>query len=157
VRSLERILGIWALLLVASVLGGGCASTPEAPRDRDAEAKEFRTHPNAGTIYVYRSEHDRLEDDAVLYMDGRIVGQTLPGAYFRVDTVPGRHVLSGSGIDTGKITIDTRPGGLYFVELHVIEGHSHFRLVPEPVGRQRIAQCCVRYETWAPGQRPLLK
>ena len=146
-----------AFLAAAVFLLAACASTPQAPLERDADAKQFRTHPGSGTIYVYRSEHDRLEDDTVLYMDGRIVGQTLPGAYFRVDTAPGRRVLHGSGIDTGKIAIDTRPGQLYFVELHVIEGQSHFRLVPEPVGRQRIAKCCVLYESWAPGQRPLLR
>ena len=146
-----------AFFAAAVFLIAGCASTPQAPRDRDAAAKEFHTHPNAGAVYVYRSEHDRLEDDTVLYMDGRIVGQTLPGAYFRVDTVPGRRVLHGSGIDAGKITIDTRPGQLYFVEVHVYEGQSQFRLVAEPVGRQRIAKCCVLYESWAPGQRPLLR
>ena len=144
-------------LLVASIVAAGCASTPQAPRDLDAAAKEFRTHPNSGTLYVYRSEHDRLEDDVVLYMDGRIIGQILPGTLFRIDTVPGRHVLHGIDADTGKIVVDARPGQLYFVELHVIEGRSHFRLVPEPVGRQRIATCCVLYETWAPGQRPLLR
>ena len=83
------------LFVVALLLAAGCASTPQASKQRDAEAKDFGTHPDSGTIYVYRSEHDRLEDDAVLYMDGRIVGQTLPGTYFRVDTVPGRHVLHG--------------------------------------------------------------
>src|SRR5688572_6326275 len=126
------MLRIWTgLLFAATLLAAGCASTPQASPQRDAEAKAFSTHPDSGTIYVYRSEHDRLEDDTVLYIDGRIVGQTLPGAYFRVDTVPGRHVLHGIGVDTGKIIVNTRPGQLYFVELNVIEGQSHFRLMPE--------------------------
>ena len=138
-------------------LVAGCASTPQAPLDRDAEAKQFNTHPDSGTIYVYRSEHDRLEDDVALYMDGRIIGQILPGTYYRIDTVPGRHVLHGVAADAGKIAVDTRPGALYFAELHVIESQSHFRLVPDPVGRQRIAKCCVLYETWRPGQRPVFR
>ena len=152
------MLRIWiGLFILASFLAAGCASTPQASPQRDSEAKDFGTHPDSGTIYVYRSEHDRLEDDTVLYMDGRIVGQTLPGAYFRIDTVPGRRVLHGVGIDSGKIVVNTRPGQLYFVELHVIEAVSHFRLMPEAAGRQRIATCCTLLESWAPGQRPLIR
>lgn len=142
---------------IVALLVAGCASSPQASRERDTEAKEFRSHPGAGTIYVYRSEHDRLEDLSVLYVDGRLIGETLPGAYFRIDTTPGRRVLHGVGPDTGKLALETRPGQLLFVELHVIQGQSHFRAVPEPVGRQRIAKCCAMLETWAPGQRPLLR
>ena len=152
------MLKIWIAIIAAAVLfAAGCTSTPQASRERDAEAKEFHTHPNAGTVYVYRSEHDRLQDLSVLYIDGRLIGETLPGAYFRVDTMPGRHVLHGVGIDTGRMTLETRTGELYFVELRVIEGQSHFRAVPERVGRERIANCCALLESWSPGQRPLLK
>ena len=152
------MLRIWTAFFAAATLFiVGCASTPQASPARDAEAKEFRTHPNAGTVYVYRAEHDRLEDLSVLYIDGRLIGETLPGAYFRIDTTPGRHVLHGVGSDMGKIALDTRPGHLYFVELHVTEGQSRFRAVPEQVGRQRIAKCCALLESWAPGQRPLLR
>ena len=151
------MLKIWIALVAAALLAAGCTSTPQASRERDAEAKQFQTHPNAGTVYVYRSEHDRLQDLSVLYLDGRLIGETLPGAYFRVDTMPGRHVLHGVGIDTGRMTLETRTGELYFVELRVIEGQSHFRAVPERVGRERIAKCCALLESWAPGQRPLLK
>lgn len=152
------MLKIWTVLIAAAaLLAAGCASTPQASRERDAEAKEFHTHPNAGTVYVYRSAHDRLRDSSVLYLDGRIIGETLPGGYFRVDTTPGRHLLHGIGVDTGRITVETRPGELYFVELRVIEGQSHLRAVPERVGRERIAKCCALLESWAPGQRPLLK
>lgn len=146
-----------ALIAAAALFAAGCTSTPQASRERDAEAKAFHTHPNAGTVYVYRSEHDRLQDLSVLYIDGRLIGETLPGAYFRVDTMPGRHVLHGVGIDTGRLTLETRTSELYFVELRVIEGQSHFRAVPERVGRERVAKCCALLESWTPGQRPLLK
>ncbi len=149
------------LALVLALLIAGCASTPQAARDRDADAKQFVTHPNAATIYVYRSRFDRAEDDAandsILYVDERLVGQTLPGSFFRVDPVPGRHVLHGMGVDMGKIELDTRPGELYFVELTVIQGRSQFRLVAGDVGRTRILACCVLLENWAPGQRPLYR
>jgi hypothetical protein len=145
-----------ALAFVALLLAA-CASTPQAPADRDAEAKQFRTHPGASTIYVYRSKFDRLEDLSVLYLDERLIGETLPGSYFRIDTTPGRHVLHGIGVDQGRIALETRPGALYFVELTVVEGQSHFRRASDEMGRKSILECCVLLENWAPGQRPLLK
>jgi hypothetical protein len=135
---------------------GGCASTPQAPPDRDAEAKEFLTHPQASTLYVYRSPFNRTED-SVLYVDRRLIGATLPGAYFRINVVPGRHTMHGTGPDLGELTLATTGGKLYFVELAVIAGHSRFRLVPEAAGRGTVAECCALLENWAPGQRPLLR
>ena len=152
------MLKMWSgVIVVLAFLLAGCASTPEASPERDAQGKQFVTHPNAATIYVYRNEFDYHEDQVVLYIDGRLIGQTLPGTYFRIDTVPGPHVLHGMGVDVGKIELETRPGELYFVELNVAGGTSTFRLAPEEVGRRRILQCCVLLENWAPGQRPLLR
>ena len=152
-RTLVRAL--CGAALAAIVLG--CASTPQATPERDAEAKEFRTHPDAATIYVYRSPFNHYESDSVLYIDGRLIGATLPGAYFRIDTVPGRHVLHGTGVDTGQIAVDARPGEIYFVSLDVLAGHSFFQRVPERVGAQRVRACCAMLESWAPHQRPLLR
>ncbi len=152
------MLKIWSgVLAVVALLVGGCASTPEAPRDRDAEAKQFLTHPNASTIYVYRIDVEPTDDHVVLYIDSRLIGETLPRTYFRIDTVPGRHVLHGTAVDLGKLNLETRPGELYFVELTVAAGQSNFRLVPEKIGRKRLLECCVLLENWAPGQRPFLK
>ena len=150
------ILGSLGVVLLALALLGGCASTPEASKQQDALAKEFITHPNASTIYVYRSEFNHFDTDTVLYIDGRIVGATLPGAYFRIDTTPGRHVLHGTGVDIGQIELNTRAGELYFVSLDVIGGHSNFRVVSDEVGRERVRACCALLENWAPGQRPLV-
>jgi len=144
-----RLLGLTVagLLLIA-----GCASTPEATRQQDAVAKEFLTHPNAGTVYVYRSEFNHYDSDSVLYVDGRLIGSTLPGAYFRLDLNPGRHVLHGTGVDIGQIALHTRPGEVYFVSLNVNAGHSQFRSVAEQVGREQVRSCCTLLENWAPGQ-----
>jgi len=143
--------------LAPLLLVGACASTPEAAPQQDALAKEFLTHPNAATIYVYRSQFNHYDGDSVLYIDGRLIGATLPGAYFRLDTNPGRHVLHGTGIDMGQISMETRPGEIYFVSLDVTGGHSNFRQVADPRGRERVRACCALLENWAPGQRPFLR
>lgn len=153
--DLRRICAAALLALLAS-----CASTPQASRERDAEAKQFHTHPNAGTIYVYRSNFNRLDqmlEDTVLYLDGRLIGSTLPGGYFRIDAGPGRHVLHGIGADAGQLVVDVRPGQLYFVRLDVVGGQSNFRAQPEPVASRSIDSCCALLENWAPGQRPFLR
>ena len=139
-------------LIVAS-----CASTPQASPEQDAAAKQFVSHPAAATIYVYRSEFNHLERDSVLYIDGRLVGQTLPGAFFRIDTVPGRHVLHGIGADVGLLSMNVRPGQVYFVSADVIAGHTRFQLVPDRLAKERVTACCALLENWAPGQRPLLR
>jgi hypothetical protein len=147
----------WVAALAVTLLFAACASTPQASPEADQRAKEFHTHPNASTIYVYRSEFSSFEEDSVLFMNGRIVGATLPGTFFRIDTMPGRHVLHGTGHDLGTIALDTDAGELYFVAMDVIGGHSRFQLVPARVGEARVRDCCAMLERWAPGQRPLFR
>ena len=154
---LHKTLAHWGALAAAVLLVAGCTSTPEASPQQDALAKEFLTHPNAATIYVYRSEFNHFDTDSVLFLNGRLIGSTLPGAYFRIDTNPGRHVLHGTGIDMGQVTLETRAGEIYFVSLEVIASHSNFRVVPDHVGRQRVRACCALLENWAPGQRPFVR
>ena len=152
-----RRLGSALLALLASLLIAACASTPEASPDRDALAKEFLTHPASATIYVYRSPFNHLDADTVLYVDGRIIGATRPGAFFRLDVNPGRHVLHGNGIDLGEFELNTRPGQIYFVSHEVNGGHSRYQVVPQNVGQQTVRACCALLENWWPGQRPFIR
>jgi hypothetical protein len=142
-----------ALLLALTL--AGCTSTPQASPARDAQAKQFVTHPGSSTLYVYRSPFNHHEADSVLYVNGRLIGSTLPGGFFRIDLVPGRQVLHGTGMDNGRLILETRPGQLYFIALSVFGGHSHFEPVVEAAGRARIVACCALLENWVPGQRPL--
>jgi hypothetical protein len=154
--GVRKLVSRLTVAVAAMVLIAGCTSTPEASPQRDALAKEFLTHPNASTIYVYRSPFNHYATDSVLYLDGRVIGTTLPGAYFRLDTTPGRHVLHGTGIDLGQLALDTRAGEIYFVSVDVIGGHSNFEVVADRTGRERVRACCALLENWAPGQRPFL-
>ena len=142
-----------ALLLL---LGIGCASTPQASRERDAQAKQFHTHPATAAIYVFRPDN-ALDEESVLYVDERLVGATLPGTYFRIDVRPGKHRLHGIAGDTGSVELETRPGEIYFVSLRVLGGSSYLKQVDPASGRQTIESCCALLENWRPGQRPLLR
>ena len=139
------------------VLFAACASTPEAAPDLDREAKQFVTHPQDSTLYVYRTDGVNLEDDTALWINDRLIGATLPQTYFRVHLNPGKQLLAGSGIDNGSLALETRPGEAYFVRLQVVSGHSRFEPVPAGDARRELQACCGLLENWRPGQRPLLR
>jgi hypothetical protein len=154
VRRAARIL---ACCLLAAL--GGCASVPEASADRDAEAKQYITHPGFSTLYVFRygSPAGPESDDSVLYVNGRLIGTTLPGTYFRIDVEPGEHELRGYAHDQGRLKVRVQSEEIAFVWLNVGAGTSHFRQVAPETGKREIARCCALMENWAPGQRPLLR
>lgn len=149
-----KTLPLFVLLL--AVLGG-CASTPQASRQRDAQAKQFISHPATSAIYVYRTDTYVEEADTTLYIDGRLIGSTLQRSFFRVDVNPGVHRLNGMGPDQGSLTIETRPDQVYYVELSVLGGDSHFSVVAPHIAQAGLIACCMLMENWAPGQRPLLR
>jgi len=155
---LPFVRGAWAVLAAATLALAGCVATPEATPERDAEAKRFIPRPGAATIYVYRpgfSSADR--NDPALHVDDRLIGETLPGTFFRVEVPPGKRVLYTFGPGGSQVEIDARPGELHFVALEVSGSQSRFVRVTPDGGRREIVRCCALLENWASGQRPLLR
>lgn len=150
---------VFAWLGLASLLvSSGCASTPQATPQRDADAKQFVGHPGYAGIYVYRPDTHRPEvNDPVLHVDDRLLGAVLPRSFFRFDTQPGAHVIYGSTFGSTELKLETRPGELYFVQLNVIGGSARLALVDPETAKRAIRGCCALMENWAPGQRPLLR
>ena len=142
------------LLLLLALLGS-CSTTPEAPPEKDADAKRFEPALRGATIYLYRG--DLRGGVATIWIDDRLVGLTSPRSYFRVPVRPGRHRISAAGNDMGRIDVDTREEGVYYVEMQVF-GESEadhttiFRSVPADAAKRVIAQCCTLLENWRPGQ-----
>ena len=112
--AMRRIIGLLVLWIA------GCASTPQATRERDAEAKQFGSSPATATVYVYRTS--AAPDETVLWIDDRLIGATLPYSYFRVHLDAGRHVFTGLASDAGRLALETRPGEVYFVERSTSSG-----------------------------------
>jgi hypothetical protein len=149
--------GVISAFVFSFLVCAGCASTPQATTERDTEAKQFVSNPGSSTLYVYRTDFGDSESDSVLWIDGRLIGATLPRTFFRVNVDPGSHTLNGAGHDIGKVVLETRPGEIYFVSLSVSAGQSVFRLESAESARNALITCCVLLENWAPGQRPLLR
>jgi hypothetical protein len=143
--------------LLALVVGlGGCASTPEASPAKDAEAKRFDSAPRASIIYLYRAD-GRTNGVSTLWIDGHLIGETLPTTYFRIAARPGRHVINAAGGDQGRIEIETREDAVYFVEMQVLgdgqgSSNTNLRMVTPETGKAAIARCCSMLEAWRPGQ-----
>ena len=157
-RRLPR--GALAILAAAVLALGGCASVPQATPERDAEAKQFIARFDAATIYVYRDDFAAVApatDNTLLYLEGRLIGATLPKTFFRFDVRAGEHLLHGFGYDQGTLKIDTRLGEPVFVRLLVTNGTSYFARVSTETGKRDILRCCSLMENWARGQRPLLR
>ena len=158
-RALHRLREGVRFVLAAVVLGG-CASTPQATPGRDAEARQFTPRPDAAVVYVYRDDPytgSMDMQDSSLYVDGRLIGSTLPGTFFRFDVSAGTHQLHGFAYDQGETKFDARLGDLVFVRLNVSHGTSHFTRVNPDTGKRELLRCCSLMENWAPGQRPLLR
>ena len=137
----------------------GCASTPEASLGSDADAKRFDSAPNAAIIYIYRPT-GAGHGVSTIWVDGRLVGETLPRTFFRVAVRPGRTRITTSAADPGRIEFDTQVDGVYFVEAQVAgetqsESITNFRRVTPEAGKSTIAGCCRMLETWRPGQQRL--
>ena len=148
-------------IAVIALVAAACASTPQAPRKEDAEAKRFLTDRRVATVYVYRPDlgRDPIDDpmESVLYADDRLIGSTVPGTYFVVHLPAGMHVLSGIADDQGRLDIDVLAGQIYFVSLSVASGQSWYRRVSVETGKRELLACCVLLENWAPHQRPFLR
>lgn len=147
-----RLINAGLLLLIAA-----CASTPQATRERDREAKNFEPQPATSTVYVFRPDFPDPEENTVLWVDGRPVGSMLAQAYFRIHMNPGMHFFSGVAGDDGRIRLETRPGEIYFIRTQTIAGRSVFEHVDAATGRRELTACCGLLENWRPGQRPLLR
>lgn len=144
-----------ALVLLLALLGG-CAATPEASPTTDAEAKRFESAPRAAIVYLYRADTPS-STTSTIWVDDRIVGQSLPATYFRVAVRPGRNRIAAFAPDQGRLEIETREGGVFFVAMQVGgdaegSGTTLFRSVTPDAGKAEILRCCTMLETWRPGQ-----
>ncbi len=148
-----------AVLVLLLLSLAGCASTPEASRESDEEAKRFEPVSRDAVIYVYRPDHWLNSAATTLWADGRLIGESLPGTYFRIIVFPGRTLLHTSGPDTGRIEVTTRGNDVTYVEMVTSNEDSPqttFKLMPDEAAQAAIRKCCVRLEVWRPGQERML-
>jgi hypothetical protein len=107
-----KIMVVAVLVTLAACSQPKLAGNPESVR---IEAPP----PGMSVIYLVRSTMDWSTNASLVLMDGRMVGTTAAGVYYRIEVPPGRHRFAGYAFDQGNITLDTHADKAYFVEQHV--------------------------------------
>lgn len=146
-------------LIVTLLLLAGCASTPEASRESDEEAKRFEPVTRDAVLYIYRPDRWSYSAATTLWAGGRLIGDSLPGTYFRVIVFPGPTLLHASGPDPGRIEVTTQGNDVTYVEMRTSNTdspHTLFRLMPADEAQAAIRACCTRLEVWRPRQPRML-
>ncbi|MGH6660100.1 MAG: DUF2846 domain-containing protein [Rhodospirillales bacterium] len=132
------------LTMMLSLVGCGTVTVPMAPPEDDARAKSFAVAPGKSNIYVYRVA-DRASR-LMVFMDGQLVGDTVPATYLMWEVSPGPHVVRSTGAFFPAVTVNAVAGRNHFVRQHVTIGiilgtPVSFEEVDEETGRREIAGC----------------
>ena len=131
------------LLLAASVVFSGCASAPKP--DSDLQAEKFVAAAGKSSIYIFRNQGLASALNIDLLVDGKIMGQSGPSAYFIIDIESGRHEISCEGYAAGSFVLTTGPDKIYFVRQVMKSGYSSvscsFHEVPAAEGKDAVNGC----------------
>ena len=122
------------LLLVLLALAG-CQQLPLTPAD--IEARKFEPVPDKAVIYLVRDTADFSDAETIVVLEN-IQVSTDSGTYFRWVVPPGKHLITGWGADSGRITVDVARGRIYFIKQSVTGTRvpmSFFSVVSEAEGR----------------------
>ena len=125
--------------LVMALTLAGCQQLPLTPED--LQAKKFEAVPDKAAIYLVRDDPDFSRLQAEIYLGDKLLLKTYPGTYYRWEVPAGKHIITGTGSDTGTITVQVERGRIYFVQQRVdgLRGpNSHFYLVSEAEGRAAV-------------------
>lgn len=118
----------------------GCATTPEPPRSVHSQLTPVT---GKSVIYVVRDRLDHNPIPATLWLDSGMVTLHM-ATYTRWEVTPGQHNISGMGPDTGKLTLNTEAGKVYFVQHNAMPGrgnmYSYIRGVSENTASTIIAR-----------------
>jgi hypothetical protein len=129
--------------LVAILLVGACAPLP--PTREEVEAQRFEPVAGQSVIYIVRPYPDASSQPTPLWLDDRVMGSTYPGTFYRWVVAPGRHRIAGYAGDSGRIDLETAPGGLYFVFQSFgrpfgLSGISYFQQLDPSTGAALVRQ-----------------
>lgn len=133
---------------VGIVLLLSLAACAQPKLEGDPQSVRIEAPPSGmSVIYLVRSSRDWGSNPTVVFIDDRWLGTTAAGVYYRMEVPPGRHTLSGYAFDQGTITLDTKAGGVYFVEQHVqgatqraqVFSSSQYQFINDARARELIA------------------
>lgn len=145
----KRIL-ILLTLLASSYFMTGCVSVPMASIEDDMVRKNF-TAPSEDVagLYIYRRPHSSRQDiflKKAVYIDGDLIGDTLPNTYFYREIKPGAHEISTeSEFGNNDLTLFAESGKNYYVRQYVkmglLSAGAGIEQVQEGEGKSNVLKC----------------
>ncbi|MFN8626677.1 MAG: trypsin-like peptidase domain-containing protein [Candidatus Binatia bacterium] len=138
-RQLNRL-----VVLVVALISGCAASVPLARIDEDRIAKSASPPEGKAALFIQREDAfiARPIPFSVL-LDGRLVGDLAPGTFFRLNILPGQHVLSAAtAFRTTTIPILCEPAQVYYIQIRpdLWDGHPTPREISNDEGRSLVQQ-----------------
>lgn len=116
---------IFAVVILSSLLLGGCASVPLASNAETATAKSFPV-PEKGKagIYVYRDSFVGKALKKDVYLDGRCLGETADRVFFyqQISTSQPHTLGTESEFSPNNLTLNVTSGKNYFVRQYIKMG-----------------------------------
>jgi len=136
---------IFGLAIVFVSLMSGCASVPMASPEADARAKEFKSHPSKGSVYIYRNETMGGAIKMPITLDGKVIGSSAPNTYFHLLVRPGKHTVNSLTENTATVDFNAKAGKKYFIWQEVKMGMwaagSALHMQSESEGKRGVMEC----------------
>ena len=143
--------GISAILVIAAVLLGGCASS--GPKLAEIKTTMTPLAADQGRVYFYRSSSmfgAAIQPD--IRLNGEVVGSSKPGGFFYKDVKGGNQTVSTSTEVERQLTFTLAPKETRYVRtspsLGLLVGRVQPELVPQAEAEKEIAD--LHYTPYVP-------
>src|SRR3954447_15825725 len=107
--------GSFIVGLLIAVSLSACANVPAASPSAAQEAKKFTPQPNRASIYIYRVGVLGANVPFTIAVDGRILGQTVPGTFLLAEVEPRHHKVMCAQENIALVDLAAESGHNYFV------------------------------------------
>jgi hypothetical protein len=145
-----------SLVLIASTIFAGCASTSTLSLEESEAAKSFEAPEDRGVVFLYRTGRALGAANAIeVEVNGQAAGGTGPGTFFRWDLKPGTHSFySRTGESSATVAIDVKAGQVYFIQqdarLGLEQGRVTLREVDAATGQDAIKSMKMLVSAYVP-------
>ena len=131
-----------AVVLCLAALAGCAAKEWPWLAQAEKEAKAFSAEPGMSLIYIYREKSISPTFRVGIILDGAVIGALDTRSFVVCRVTPGTHQFESRVSDPALLTVNTEPGGVYFVEHNypdmMVSGARTGFLVTEPAQAKRI-------------------
>ena len=109
-------------VLVATVFGAACTTTPIVPRHQSALVIQMPAPGKSKVVFIRPRENKRYELTYSVHDDDRLIGELASGYFFQFECEPGYHWFSTSMEDVAMLEATLLPDRIYYVRVSAAMG-----------------------------------